>query len=137
MRISHFTFLAIVGMVLVLGCGNKQWPEPQTTEDAIGVESAFGEYEAGCFALDATLSGIENVDRVAVLLDQAGCPECPFTATRRIDVRMGDGVTIDGDTLRLRWCEAVGEVVRWRVGFVNRFPSRGWALSPVFTEQTQ
>ncbi len=115
-------FLLFAGLVSVLGCGMKAWPEPQDDQDAFTFAKVSFEREKDCLLLKAIIQGnADNLDHFVLFLEQDGCPTCPFLPEKRVAFFLSDErIRMLGDTIQISYCGlAPQESLRFRMLGVN------------------
>ena len=138
------TIIAAACLLLMLaGCGKKEWPTPRVSEDRFGWLDVKGGRADDCLLVNIQVSGnFENVSVVTLQLEpigegdpSLGCPTCPFQAREVVDFVPGQpGLEQNGPFLTLSHCGLRSDVLyRWRIVGTNRLPDLGEVRSEVFT----
>ncbi|MGE4298565.1 MAG: hypothetical protein AB7E47_11095 [Desulfovibrionaceae bacterium] len=126
--------IVFVVLVVLMGCGKKEWPRPAETEEGFRFTSVTGLLQDSCLTVKAEIAGNwRNMDSVSLeLADAADCPECPFKAAQTITLSRTETPELfaAGPRISLAYCELPpGEPVRWRLSATNAEPHAEGAVS--------
>jgi len=98
-------------LLIFLGCGKKQWPEPNVAEETFNIKFENCTRMQDCWRIEAEISGaVHNLAHISLQAQEIGedfaCPACPFQASHYLDFSLNDPqIELKNDNLYLQVCE--------------------------------
>ncbi|MFO7728894.1 MAG: hypothetical protein R6X11_11265 [Desulfonatronovibrio sp.] len=106
---NYLNSLLVVLLILgIAGCGKKEWPEPDASQEKFSISEISGQIEDSCLIIKSEISGNrQNLGRIILELEISDdpCPTCPFLITDSIFLKPDSrAVTIKENHLTIVHC---------------------------------
>lgn len=106
---NHLNHLLIVLLLLgIIGCGKKEWPEPDASREKFSISLTSAKLEDNCLIIRSEISGNrQNIGSIILELEISDdpCPACPFLVTDSVFLEPDSrAVTIEEKNLTIVHC---------------------------------
>jgi len=114
-----------VGLLLLTGCGKKQWPTADAREETFRWENVNSTKKKDCLYISASIKGnIENLNKIVLLLEGSNktCPDCPFRPTKIVPVYTAYSRYNKKSNFYFEYCDLKRDKsYRFRLKGINRY----------------
>ncbi|MFO7817526.1 MAG: hypothetical protein ACQES5_11785 [Thermodesulfobacteriota bacterium] len=104
-------FFILLSLLSSLGCGKKQWPEPNVAEETFSIKYVDCTRTENCWRIKAQISGaVNNLSHISLQAQEIGedfdCPACPFRVSHSFDFSLNDPqIELENNNLHLQVCK--------------------------------